>query len=46
MTEIKLGDDAFVRIWRDGSWIIVHTKAGGSETTVSLTPEQFAKLGS
>lgn len=44
MIEIHIGTDSVVRLWRDGEWIIIHTKAVGAETTVSLTFEQFAAL--
>jgi len=38
---VQVSNGAFVRVRRDGSWVIVYVKDGsGAETTVSLTPPQ------
>lgn len=33
-----------LRVWRDGGWTILHAETGGSQTTVSLSPEQASAL--
>lgn len=36
----KKGPAMTTRVWQDGCWTIIYTKAGGSETTASLTRKQ------
>ncbi|MDB5612099.1 MAG: hypothetical protein JWP25_8999 [Bradyrhizobium sp.] len=41
LKDIAIGERAFVRVRRDGDWVIVYTEdGGGGVTTVSLTVAQ------
>jgi hypothetical protein len=37
---VNLNGDAFVHIWPDNEWVIIHSRSGGVETTLSLTKSQ------
>ena len=37
---VNFSSDAWVKVWQDGEWVIVHTRSGGAETTISLRRDQ------
>lgn len=38
------GSDSYVEAWPDGEWMIVRTRSGGIETTISLNAGQACRL--
>lgn len=39
--KVRISDNAFARVRRDGPWVIVYVRdGGGGQTTLSLTPQQ------